>query len=136
MQFGYTFIWVDDVKAAVAFYKQVFDLKPRFVTENGAMGYYAELETGATTLAIADTKEAKALFTDGYIPLDPKQPPAAFQLSFVTTEVVATYESALAAGATSVSPPAQQPWGQTIARVRDLNGILVSIATPPTARTT
>jgi uncharacterized glyoxalase superfamily protein PhnB len=134
MQFGYTFIWVDDVPAAVAFYEQVFGLKPRFVTENGAMGYYAELETGATTLAIADTKEAKALFSNGYIALDPKQPPAAFQLSFITPEVQVIYEAALAAGATLMSPPSEQPWGQTIARVRDPNGILVSITTPLAVR--
>lgn len=130
MYFGYTFIWVDDVQATVAFYERAFGLKPRFLTENGAMGYYAEMETGATTLAIADAKEAKALFPDGYTPLDPKQPPTAFQISFITSEVAATYESALAAGATSMSPPCQQPWGQTIARVRDPNGVLISIATP------
>ncbi len=26
---------------------------------------------------------AKAMFPDGYMPLDPKQPPSAFQISFV-----------------------------------------------------
>jgi uncharacterized glyoxalase superfamily protein PhnB len=130
MQFGYTFIWVDDVKQTVAFYERAFDLKVRFITENGAMGYYAEMETGATTLAIADAKEAKALFPEGYTPLNTNKLPIAFQITFTTSDVNATYDAALKAGATSLATPQQQPWGQTIARVRDPNGVLVSIATP------
>ncbi len=130
MQFGYTFIWVDDVQQTVAFYEQAFGLKVHFITENGAMGYYAEMETGATTLAIADTKEAKALFPQGFTPLNAGKPPIAFQITFTTSDVNSTYEAAVNAGATPLSPPHQQPWGQTIARVRDPNGVLVSIATP------
>ncbi len=133
MQFGYTFIWVNDVQATTTFYERAFGLKTRFITQNGAMGYYAEMETGATTLAIADTKEAEVLFAEGFAPLDPTQPPILFQISFITPDVATVYETALSAGAKSMSPPQQQPWGQTIARVRDLNGVLVSIASPLSA---
>ncbi len=129
-QFGYTFLWVDDVPVTVAFYEQAFGLRRRFMQENGPMGLYAELETGATTLAIADRKEADALFTQGYRKNTPTDVPGAFQITFVTPDVAATYQAAMTAGATAYTEPHTEPWGQTIARIRDPNGVLVSIATP------
>lgn len=130
MRFGYTFLWVDDVKRTVEFYERAFGLTRRMLRENGPMGWYAELETGATTLAIADTKEAHALFPSGFRPHRPDDIPGAFQLSFVTPDVATTYANALAAGGTGLQEPQMQPWGQTIARLRDPNGVLVSIASP------
>ena len=56
--------------------------------------------------------------------------PGAFQISFVTPDVEASYEATLQAGATKTAEPQTQPWGQAIARVRDLSGVLVSIASP------
>jgi lactoylglutathione lyase len=47
----------------------------------------------------------------------------------VTDDVDAAYERALAAGATSAAEPDDKPWGQRIAYVRDLNGILVELCT-------
>jgi lactoylglutathione lyase len=44
--------------------------------------------------------------------------------------VAAAWDAALAAGAIVVSPPRTKPWGQTVAYVRDLEGMLVEICTP------
>ncbi len=131
MRLGYTFIWVDDVERAVEFYERAFGLERRFMIENGPMGLYAELETGQTALAIADTKEADAILPEGYRRNEADGPPGAFQVSFVTDDVESAYEAALGAGATSVAEPAAQPWGQTVARLRDPHGVLISIVTPP-----
>ena len=131
MKFGYVFIWVNDVTKTVEFYEQAFDCKRRILT-NGVKGLYAEMETGETTLAIADTEEAEELFPEGFRANDPKQVSGAFQLSFVTSDVVEVYQKALQVGATAQMEPETKPWGQTIARLRDPNGILVSIATPMT----
>ena len=60
----------------------------------------------------------------------PDQAPGAFQITFVTAEVAETYQAALQAGATAHTAPQTHPWGQTIGRVRDINGVLVSIASP------
>lgn len=134
VRLGYAFIWVDDVRRTVRFYEEAFGFDRRFITDNDDLGLYAEMETGETALAIADTKEAQVLFSDGYRENSPEQPPAAFQLSFVTSDVEGAYHAAVQAGATSMSEPQLQPWAQTIARVRDPNGVLVSITTPiPTA---
>jgi uncharacterized glyoxalase superfamily protein PhnB len=130
MRLGYVFMWVEDVPAAVAFYEQAFGLGRRVLRENGPMGWYAELETGATTLAIADDLEAAALLP-GYRPNRVDDPPGAFQVSFVTHDVAGAHAAAVQAGATSLAEPERQPWGQTIARVRAPHGVLVSLASPP-----
>lgn len=127
---GYTFLWVDDVTKTVEFYEQAFGIQRRFIRENGPLGLYAELETGGTTLAIADVKEADVILKDGYRRNRLDQAPGAFQVTFVTAEVAGTYQAALQAGATAHTAPQTQPWGQTIGRVRDINGVLVSIASP------
>ena len=129
MKFGYVFIWVDDVTRAVEFYEQAFGFKRRILTE-GIKGLYAEIDTGETTLAIAATEEAEELFPEGFRANEASQTPGAFQLSFVTSDVTAAYKQALQTGAKSQMEPDTKPWGQTVARVRDPFGILVSIASP------
>src|SRR3712207_6944391 len=52
-------LWVDDVTKTVEFYERAFGLTRRVLRENGPLGLYAELETGQTTFAIADAKEAR-----------------------------------------------------------------------------
>ncbi len=128
-RFGYTFLWVDDVEAAVTFYEQAFGLTRRVLLENGPMGLYAELDSGPTTLAIADHREADALFPQ-HRTLD-DGPPALFQLSFISDDVRATYQRSLDAGAESLAEPAVQPWGQIVARVRTPHGAVVSIVSEP-----
>lgn len=128
-RFGYTFLWVEDVGAAVTFYEQAFGLARRVLLENGPMGFYAELDTGPTTLAVADHREAAALFPR-HRPLD-DGPPALFQLSFISDDVPATHRRCLQLGAVDLAEPAVQPWGQTVARVRTPHGAVVSIVSEP-----
>ena len=89
MKFGYAFVWVEDAEKAVQFYEEAFGLERRSLTDNGELGLYAEMETGATTLAIADQKEARVLFPDGFQENNPAQAPGALQISFVSPDVEA-----------------------------------------------
>lgn len=43
------------------------------------------------------------------------------------TDVQTAFEHAVSKGATAVVAPVDEPWGQTISYVRDLNGFLVEI---------
>ncbi len=132
LRYGYTFIWVDDVHAAVEWYEQALGLSRRVLRENGPLGWYAEMQTGNTTLAIADTREAGALFPDGFRALDEAEP-ALFQISFISNDVPADYQRALTAGGVSLAAPHDEPWGQTISRVRAPHGTVISIVSvPPT----
>ena len=129
MKLGYTILYVKDVPRSVAFYEDAFGLRRRFVHE---AGMYAEMDTGATTLSFAANGLAKSNLPCGFRENSPGGPPAGFEVAFITGDVPAAYDRAVAAGATPVSPPATKPWGQTVAFVRDKDGIVVELCTPST----
>lgn len=126
MKFGYTVIWVDDVVKTVEFYEKAFGLVRRTLKDTGKF-LWAEIETGDTTLAFSSTSEAEILFPGGFHANESTQPPTLIQLSFITPDVATAYIRAIGAGAKPLDAPKHQPWGQTIARVRDLNGVLISL---------
>ncbi len=126
MRFGWTIVYVPDVAEAVGFYERAFGLSRRFVHESGA---FAEMETGATRLAFATDGTAEELVPGGFRRNSPDDLPAGIEIALVTDDVAAAYDRAVAAGAVAVAPPAQKPWGQTVSYVRDLNGVLVELAT-------
>lgn len=127
MRFGYTILYVDDVPATIDFYERAFGLDRRFVADDAT---YGELETGETTLAFAQHALAGSSITGGYRSNTLAEPPPGLEIGFVTEDVAAAFERALAAGATALTAPKTKPWGQTVAYVRDLDGMLVEICTP------
>ncbi len=56
--------------------------------------------------------------------------PLGIELAFVTENVLAAYSKAISAGATSISEPCEKPWGQTVAYVRDIDGVIVELCSP------
>lgn len=128
MQLGYTIIFVEDINATVAFYQTAFGLEAQAVTP-----MFAAMNTGQTTLAFgANSNERRELagkleYRDNTLEHDP----AGIQISFISENVEADFARAIQAGATSVIEPNLKPWGQTVSRVRDLNGVLVGIVTAP-----
>jgi catechol 2,3-dioxygenase-like lactoylglutathione lyase family enzyme len=129
MKLGYTILYVKDVPRSVAFYEDAFGLARRFVHE---AGMYAEMDTGTTTLSFAASGLAKSNLPGGFRENSPTEPPAGFEIAFTTDDVKAAYDRALAAGASSVSPPTAKPWGQIVSFVRDKDGIVVEICSPAT----
>lgn len=127
MTFGYTILYVPDVERTVAFYEEAFSLEPRFVHESGD---YAEMETGETALAFASHDLAQSNFEAPYRESQPDDRPAGFEIALVTDDVPNAFQRAVEAGAESLAEPAQKPWGQSVAYVRDLNGVIVELASP------
>lgn len=126
MQLSYAIAYVPDVSATLAFYEAAFGLERRFLHENGL---YGELVTGQTTLAFA--AESMAEDADLAIrPLRPSDVAPGVEIAFATPSPADAFARAIAAGARAVKPPEQKPWGQVVAYVRDLNGLLVEICTP------
>jgi lactoylglutathione lyase len=126
---GYTIFYVADVRSTVAFFQKAFGLEAKFVTDEGD---YGELATGTTTLAFAAIPLAMdgLASAGGFTPSDPNQPPQGASITLVSDEFDALFTQAIAAGATSYVDPIDKPWGQTVAYVRDANGILIELATP------
>ena len=127
MNFAYTILYVQDVSASVMFYEQAFGLTRRFVHDSGE---YAEMETGTTTLSFASNELAISNLPDGFQQNSLSNPPAGIEVAFTTDDVQAAFERAVEAGALGVSPPATKPWGQQVSYVRDIDGVLVEIASP------
>lgn len=125
VKFSIVIYFVKDIQASLTFYEKAFGLKPRFVAKSG---FYAELATGEVGLAFATEGFAeKALPTDFY-KNNPRQAPAGCEIVFTASNVHEALESALKAGATKVADPEVKPWGQTVAYIRDPEGILVELA--------
>lgn len=125
MRLGYVILYVPDVAGTVGFYERAFGLTRRFVHESGQ---YAEMETGTTALAFAE----ETFVSEGshaFRPNRPDQDAAGAEVGFVTADVPAAFDKAIAAGALACVTPRQKPWGQTVAYVRDLNGFLVELCT-------
>lgn len=127
MRLGWTIVYVHDVPRAVDFYERAFGLSRRFVAPGGT---YAELDTGATTLAFASHAQAREHLGGEFVASDPARPPLGFEVALVTSDVQAAYELAVSAGATPVLAPTAKPWGQIVSYVRDLDGVLVELASP------
>ena len=130
MKFGYTLVYVQDVACSVDFYEEAFGLKRRSVHE---AGLYAEMETGATTLAFVACELARLHVPGGFHRNSPREVPAGFAISLIMPDVGAAYERALDAGASSLSPPEVKPWGLTCAYVRDRDGITVQLCSESSA---
>lgn len=124
MKFGYTILYVIDVKKTVKFYEQAFGLQTRFLHESGD---WAEMETGGTALAFCSRR---LIAEHGKHPKAPDLNNPSFEIAFTTKDVQAAMERALAAQATPVQEPEEMPWGQTVAYVADLDGFLIELCTP------
>jgi lactoylglutathione lyase len=127
MKLGYAILFVPDVATAVTFYEAAFGL-----TRTSLNPAFATMDTGTTTLAFgAEANEKRELGTQEFRANRPDDIPGGYQISFVADDVAAAFDRAIAAGASAVCPPKVMPWGQTVSRIRDLNGVLVSIVTAP-----
>jgi uncharacterized glyoxalase superfamily protein PhnB len=127
MKFAYTIIYVPEVTTAVTFYENAFGLKRRFIHESGT---YAEMESGETTLSFASDQLIKSMLPAGFQENSLARPPAGIEIAFTTADVPAAFAQAVAAGAIELTRPEIKPWGQHVAYVRDLNGVLVELASP------
>lgn len=127
MNFAYTILYVPDVDAAAAFYQQAFGLERDYLDPEGN---YASLRTGNTTLAFA-----KVDFVAGngvrFTPVRPGGEPPGIEIGIVVDDVDAAFRRAVETGATPWYEPAKQSWGQVVSYVRDPNGFLIEIASPP-----
>jgi uncharacterized glyoxalase superfamily protein PhnB len=125
-RFKYTIMYVKDVAATVEFYEKAFALERDLLSPELD---YAELSTGKTTLAFASFELGNSNFKDGFTESDLRYQPFGIELGFVTDDIQATWEQAVAAGAKVLEPIVKKPWGQEVGYLRDINGFLIEICT-------
>lgn len=127
IKFKYTILYVSDVAKSMDFYSEVFKLEPLFMTDEGD---YGELNTGEVKLAFASHRLASSNLSEGFIATDKLELPVGFELAFTTEDVDALVTTALKHGAILVEEAVTKDWGQTVAYIRDLDGLLIEICTP------
>jgi uncharacterized glyoxalase superfamily protein PhnB len=124
LYFSQTILYVEDVHHAIAFYKKAFGLDEKFISEGGE---YGEIESQSVALAFVKKKHVNSHLGIHYQPLSLETPPPPMEVCFIVDDVDAVYQTAVDAGATTVSLPAEKPWGQRVAYVRDPDGFLIEI---------
>src|SRR5215510_4129662 len=103
----YVILYIDDLDRTLTFYTKAFGFK-----EKVRHGGYAELSTGAVTLAFAQ-RDFVAEHTGMKLK---KAVGGGGEIAFVVplAAVDAQFDKAVKAGATSVVKPRSQPWGQML----------------------
>ena len=117
----YVILIVEDLDRALGFYTGVLGLRL-----GHRSGDYAQLDTGATRLALY-TRNAMAN-TLGMSLQAPDAHAPGFEIGFKVADVDAAIDELIARGATLVAPPTDRFWGQRTAYVRDPDGHLIELA--------
>jgi lactoylglutathione lyase len=124
MKLSYTILYVANVEKTVEFYRDVIGLKHKFTHESGD---YAEMDTGAVTLAFCAHNLANQILKKDYTRASQSHLIGS-QISFEPENLKDSYERALKKGAKSIAAPEVKPWGWENAIVMDPDGHIVELA--------
>jgi lactoylglutathione lyase len=114
---GHVIVYVSDLAASVAFYRDVAGLDHRF-TDAG----YAEFATGPTRFALYERRRAEWL-TD-----HPVTPGPGAEVVLLVPDVDAVATGLRDRGIPLLSGPADRPWGHRTLHVADPDGFVVEFA--------
>jgi lactoylglutathione lyase len=114
---GYVILYVEDLEASTAFYRDVVGLPYKF-TDAG----YAEFGTEGTKFALYERRRAEWLTGRSVAP-----GPAA-EIVIVVEDVDACAERLSERGVTVLSGPADRPWGHRTLHIADPDGFVVEFA--------
>ena len=127
VKYGYTIIYVENVRDTIEFYEKAFGFQRKFVTPEND---YGELISGETTIAFASIELGNSNFKKGFTKIERTRSPFGVEMAFVTENIEADFRKALEMGAIEFEPLTEKPWGQKVGYVRDNNGFLIEICTP------
>lgn len=127
MKYGYTILYVENVKKTISFYEKAFGFTPKFITPEND---YGELISGETTIAFASYELGKSNFKEEFKKVNSSDKPFGVEMVFVSENIEADFKKAIDMGAIEFEPIKEKPWGQKVGYVRDINGFLIEICTP------
>ena len=129
MKYGYTIIYVANVKETIQFYEKAFGFQQKFISPEND---YGELVSGETTIAFASLTLGNTNLRNGYIPTSSQSEskPFGVEMAFVTEDIEVDFMRAIDVGAIEYEPIVEKPWGQKVGYLRDNNGFLIEICTP------
>lgn len=118
MKLSHTILFVVDLDASVAFYRDVLELSHRF-TDAG----YAEFDTGETRLALYERRHAAWLIND-----DVAAGARSGEIVFIVPDVDQEQRRLLAIGVPVLAEPTDRPWGHRTLHICDPDGFVVELA--------
>lgn len=127
MKYGYTIIYVNDVKETVDFYQKAFGFQQKFISPEND---YAELISGETTIAFASIELGNSNFKKGFIKSNLAEKPFGVEMAFVSENIETDFKKAIEMGAAEFESLNEKPWGQKVGYVRDNNGFLIEMCSP------
>jgi lactoylglutathione lyase len=116
-QLSHVIVYVSDLTASIAFYRDVAGLEHRF-TDAG----YAEFATGSTRFALYERRRAEWL-TGG-----PVTPGPGAEVVLLVPDVDAVAADLHDRGVPLLTGPADRPWGHRTLHVADPDGFVVEFA--------
>jgi lactoylglutathione lyase len=114
---GHVIVFVSDLAASVAFYRDVAGLEHRF-TDAG----YAEFATGATRFALYEQRRAEWLTGCAVAP------GASAEVVLLVADVDVIAAGLRERGAALLADPVDRPWGHRTLHVADPDGFIVEFA--------
>lgn len=117
VRLGYLILYVSDLDASIAFYRDVVGLQHRF-TDAG----YAEFATGPTRFALYERR--RAVWLTGH----DVAPGPAGEVVFVVDDVDAEAARLAQLCVPVLAGPADRPWGHRVLHVADPDGFVVEFA--------
>jgi lactoylglutathione lyase len=114
---GYVILYVSDISASIAFYRDVVGVPFKFEDAG-----YAEFATGETRLALYEARRA------GWLTGAAVSPGPAAEIVFMVSDVDAQARRMAALGVPLLKGPADRPWGHRTVHVGDPDGFVVELA--------
>ena len=114
---GYVILYVSDLDASIAFYRDVVGLPYRF-TDAG----YAEFGTDGTRFALYERRRAE------WLTGRPVTPGPAAEIVLLVDDVDAEAARLESLGTTILTGPADRPWGHRTIHLADPDGFVVELA--------
>lgn len=116
---GFPILSTGDLERLVSFYRDAFGAEQTYAFADGGRDVYVSLDVGGASLGVGLTQ-------------DVLPEPGRVALWFYVDDVDEAYRRALDAGAASVAEPADMPWGERVAQVRDPDGLVVNLGADAT----
>ncbi len=126
LQLSHMIYYVENVQKSIDFFTTALGIPIHFAHESGC---YVELKTGETKLAFVKEEFVEETFPQGFYKSSTSTPLGCAP-TLTTRDLEQVFEQCLKYGAEEVCPPTKKPWGQTVAYIRDPNGVLIELATP------
>ncbi len=127
LSYAYTILYVQDVERSLDFFEQAFGFQRKFITPEKD---YAELVTGATTLAMASLELGASNLKTGFSAIGHLDKPVGIELAFVSDDLDQDWKRAVDAGALVLEDISTKPWGQRVGYLTEANGCLIEMCTP------